>query len=218
MLTGTVRHLPFTKPNDFMNTHKIVRCSVTALILLYMTTPLAVAQSSMYTDPKAASPGDVLTIILAEQTSAERQTGWEKRSSASKGTGSSVGAGGLESQFATDAHFNSNTESQNQSVQSDALDGRFTASVVDLTDTGNLLIEGERRLNINGETHLMRVSGEVRPFDVRYNNSVLSYQIANANIEYREAGRRSRWFAPGLMVRVGAVTVAGLGIVLAVMN
>lgn len=195
-----------------------IRTTVITLVFLYLAAPVTIAQNSLYSDPKASTPGDVLTIILAEQTSAERQSSWEKRSSASKGAGSGISGNGLEGQFSTDAHFDSNTETENQSIQSDALEGTFTASVVDRTDSGNLIIEGERQLNINGETHLMRVSGEVRPFDVRYDNSVLSYQIANANIEYRDAGRRSRWFAPGLMVRVGAVTIAGLGIVLAVMN
>ncbi len=205
-------------PSQTMKNRPMIRPTVFILAFLSFTAPTVFAQSSLYTDPKASAPGDVLTIILAEQTSAERRSSWEKRSSASKGASSGVSGSGLEGQFSTDAQFDSNTEAENQSVQSDMLEGTFTANVVDLTDTGNLVIQGERRLNINGETHLMRVSGEVRPFDVRYDNSILSYQIANADIQYRDAGRRSRWFAPGLMVRVGAVTVAGLGIVLAAIN
>ena len=188
---------------------------VLTTVLYFAASPVS-AQVSMYSDPKASQPGDVITIVLDERTTAQRQSTWEKNSSASKGAFSGVGGNGLAGQFSADAEFNSNTESRNESVQRDALEGTFTANIVEVDDSGNLIIEGERHLNINGETHLMRVTGRVRPYDVRYNNSVLSHKIANANIEYREAGRRSRRFAPGFLTRAGAVAAAGLGIILAV--
>lgn len=201
-----------------MSYSSISRHSFIFAVLAYLTASPALAQVSMYADPKASEPGDVLTVVLAERTSAQRHSSWEKQSSASKGAFSGMSGNGLQGQFSADAQFDSNTETSNESVQSDALEGTFTANIVDVTDTGNLLIQGEHRLNINGETHLMRISGQVRPNDVHYNNSVFSYKIANANIEYREAGHRSRWFSPGLLTRVGAVAAAGLGIVLAVMR
>ncbi len=87
----------------------------------------------------------------------------------------------------------------------------MTVVVVGVDSTGNLAIQGERRLSVNGEAHVMKVSGLVRPYDIRYDNSVLSYQIANANIEYRRAGFGRKWFKPGALVRWGVYALLGAG-------
>ncbi len=88
------------------------------------------------------------------------------------------------------------------------LQGTITATVVGVDSTGNLRIEGERKLNVNGVTHLMRVSGRVRPFDIRNNNTILSYQIADAYIEYRRDGKfRRKLIRPGTFVKVGGLAL-----------
>lgn len=201
-----------------MQAARYIHLAVLLFCILYMaSTPKA--QVSMYADPKAHEEGDVITVVLAERTSAERATGWEKQSSANKGVFSGLESGSaFESRFSADARFSSDTRSHNESVQSDLLRGTFSAQVTGVSPNGNLVVQGERRLNINGETHLMKVSGLVRPYDVQYNNSVYSFQIANASIEYREAGTRSRWFAPGFWARVGTVTAAGVGVLIAVLR
>ena len=104
--------------------------------------------------------------------------------------------------------FNNATNSRNQTVQSDLLQGTVTATVVGVDSTGNLRIEGERKLNVNGVTHLMKVSGRVRPFDIRSNNTILSYQIADAFIEYRRDGKfRKKLIRPGTFVKIGGLAV-----------
>jgi flagellar L-ring protein precursor FlgH len=97
-------------------------------------------------------------------------------------------------------------------VQSDLLQGTLTVSVAEVDDAGNLVIEGERRLNVNGVTHFMRVTGTVRPFDIRTDNTLFSYQIANADIEYRRDGLIQRYAGPGFFAKAGAVVVLGAAI------
>lgn len=160
---------------------------------------------SMYGDPKARQQGDVVTVILAEQTTAERSSSWEQSSSSDKGVSLNGASDELSAAFGADASVNSDSEASNESVQSDMLQGRFTARVTEVTPNGHLTIAGERRLNLDGETHLMSVRGTVRPYDIRYDNTIMSYQIANAQIEYRDTGRKSRWFSPAVFTRAGAV-------------
>ncbi len=184
--------------------------SVTLSVLLVAAGP-ARAQS-LYADPRAQQAGDMLTIILAEQTSAQRSSGYENSSNSSLGGSSGINSPDVNSTFGVNAQFNKASENSNETVQSEMLQGRLTARIVDVNDAGNLIVEGERRVEVNGVTHLMRVRGLVRPFDVRNDNTLFSYQIANAEIEYRRAGFTRRFIKPGFMAKAGAVVALGAAI------
>ena len=162
---------------------------------------------SMYADPKAHHPGDMITIVLAERTAAQRESEYDNKSNSGMGGSASAAGGNLSKSFSLDASFGRETTHRNETVQSDLLQGTITAIVVDVDSTGNLLIKGERKLNVNGVTHLMRVSGMVRPFDIRNNNTILSYQIANAFIEYRRDGMGRKLIKPGTFAKIGGLAV-----------
>lgn len=163
----------------------------------------------MYSDIRAGSTGDMLTIVLAERTAAQRESGWENQANTSaSGAGNLSGGGSINGRFGLDASFSKDASTRNESVQSDLLRGTMTAVVRDRDATGNLMIEGERRLNVNGETHVMKISGLVRPADVQPNNTVLSYQIAGASIEYRrEGGIKRSVMKPGRVARFGGIAL-----------
>lgn len=168
---------------------------------------------SMFADYRAAATGDIITVVLAERTSASRASGWKNQAGSRVGGDANLSNGsGLDGTFGLDAQFKKDASSKNESVQSDLLRGTMTV-IVDSTDAaGNLLISGERMLSVNGETHSMSLSGVVRRSDVTPTNSILSYQIARANIEYeRTGGMKRSLFKPGKIARFGvfAVLVAG---------
>jgi flagellar L-ring protein FlgH len=166
------------------------------------------AGQSLYADPKANQVGDVITIVLAERTAAQREAGWDNQARSGFGGSASV-SNGVEGSFGADARFNKEAQARNTSSQRDLLTGTFSARVIERDARGNLYVQGERRLHVNGETHILKVTGLVRPFDVRHDNSVLSYQIADAEIEYRQAGMHRRLVRPGFLARAGAVVVLG---------
>lgn len=182
-------------------------------ILLLLLTALVVPVSgqSLYSDFRARKAGDIITIVLVEKTSASRASQWENTSS-NQIDGSSGVTGGttLAGRFALDATFSKDAQTRNSSLQRDLLTGTITATVTERDDSGNLKLEGARSLNVNGETHLMKVTGLVRPVDVRTNNSVLSYNIANAHIEYKKQGGLTKGlFKPGKIARFGAMALLG---------
>lgn len=180
-----------------------------ALVLLLGVSHAAAAQS-LFADPKAARVGDPLTVVLAERTAASSRSQFEDRSQAGV-NGSASAEGG---QFALDANVSQNAAAQNQAVQSDLLSGTITAVVVGVDPTGNLQIEGERTLHVNGVTHLMKVSGTVRPLDVTYDNTILSYQIANADVEYRQKGIGPKFLRPGTLLKAAAAALLGAALFL----
>jgi flagellar L-ring protein precursor FlgH len=60
--------------------------------------------------------------------------------------------------------------------------------VTDRMPSGLLRIDGERQLRINNETQVIRLSGWVRPEDIRINNTIPSTLIASADIRYNGVG------------------------------
>lgn len=189
----------------------VLLCAVATSLLL---APSAQGQS-LFTDPTAQQQGDVLTIVLAENTSAQRESSYEGSSESAINGGASVSAPTLQNAFSGDAEINTQTDNRNESMQSGILEGTVTARVVEVNEAGNLLVQGERRLTINGVTHIMSVSGIVRPRDVRHDNTVLSHQIANAKITYGQDGfRHSGFLSRGLLLRAGSVLAIGLSIFL----
>lgn len=175
--------------------------------------PTADAQAqSLYADPKARQIGDVLTIVLNERTNAQRSSAFENRSSASMGGDASFSSPNSSGSIGLQSAFDKDTENMNETAQSELLSGTMTARVTALDDAGNLVIEGERHLNVNGITHVMRVSGLVRPLDVRYDNTLYSSLIANAKVEYRRAGLGRRFIKPATFTKIGMLGVLGAAI------
>ncbi len=75
----------------------------------------------------------------------------------------------------------------------------LTAVVTEILANGNLIVEGNRDVNINGEKYNIKLSGIVRPIDISVDNEVQSTSIANANITLEgkgfltRAGKRGWW-------------------------
>ena len=159
---------------------------------------------SLYADVRAYQAGDLLTVVLAERTQARRASRSRASRSAQVGGAGSTSAGGF---FGADAQFGGQRDADSQTVQSDLLAGTITARVVSVDPAGNLVIEGERRLDVDGAVHRMSVRGLVRPADVSTSNTVLSYQIAAADVSYRQEGGGSKFLRPSFLTAVGTAAV-----------
>ena len=192
-----------------------IACSM-SLCLLLLFPKSGVAQQSLFSDIRAFKVGDAITITLAERTAAQRESGWERSTNSGLGGGASLnGESPLSGSFGMNATFNNEASNQNESVQRDLLQGNMTALVVAIDSlSGNLIVEGERNLNVNGDNHIMSVRGTVRPFDIMSNNTVLSYKLANANIVYRRDGNiRSAIRRPGALAGGAALLLVGAAVV-----
>lgn len=193
------------------------RFSAPALLALALVicAPGTAPAQSLYTDPVAHESGDVLTVVLDERTSAERSSSYEGNSNSSISGGGSASGPGLSSQFGADAQISSQTDNDNETAQSGTLTGTMTVRVVEVNQAGNLRVEGRRNMTVNGATHVMKVSGLVRADDIRYDNTVLSHQIANAKITYNQSGmRHSGFFSKGFLLKAGSAVLVGISIFL----
>ncbi|MCW8887436.1 MAG: flagellar basal body L-ring protein FlgH, partial [Gammaproteobacteria bacterium] len=141
----------------------------------------------IFEDPRAHSVGDLLTIVLEEQTDASKKssTATAKDSSYSMATPTIAGK-----PFTPQgqAFFNNDFSSAGEfsgdgsTIQSNSLKANITVTVVDVLMNGNLMVRGEKVMTINQGDEYIRVSGIVRPVDISPNNTVSSAKIANAEI------------------------------------
>jgi len=87
------------------------------------------------------------------------------------------------------------------SSQSNSLNGAIQVSVLERLANGNLVVSGEKWITINRGEELIRVTGIVRPVDIRPDNSIDSTQVADARIEYRGVGTLADSNRPGWLTR-----------------
>ena len=83
-----------------------------------------------------------------------------------------------------------------------SLKGKMTATIIEILPNGNYQVEGKRVIELNQDKQEMTLSGIIRPRDIRADNTVFSYHIANAIIKYRGKGTINRASQMGLVRRI----------------
>ncbi|BAJ01388.1 flagellar basal body L-ring protein FlgH [Shewanella violacea] len=148
--------------------------------------------SSLYSDIKALKVGDIITVILMEQTQAKKSASNEIK----KGTDLTldpiyVGSGNISiSGQALDLRYKDsmNTKRESDADQSNSLSGSISANVMQVLNNGNLVIRGEKWISINNGDEFVRLTGLVRSQDIRPDNTIDSTRVANARIQYSGTG------------------------------
>ena len=84
-------------------------------------------------------------------------------------------------------------------ANSEQIVAQVTVRVVDVLPNGNMVIEGTRETSFGGEKQNITLRGVVRPADVTANNTVYSYNVAEAKIQITGKGaitdsQRKGWF------------------------
>lgn len=159
----------------------------------------------LFEDKQVRRVGDLITIILNEGTTVKNK---DKRSLAKDAAannklgfdfaaggdfGSSAGtiAEALDSE--SDRKFNGNTSYESDRNFAD----RITVVVRDVLPNGNLVVAGRRRVSVDGEERTLAVSGLVRYYDVRADNSVQSRLVSNLVVAYEANGVENKFLNQG---------------------
>lgn len=163
-----------------------------------------VVARSMYSDQKAFGEGDIITVLIVEFTRGANQTDTETNSD--NRTVADVRSSGTFSDLlptmGLDMDLTNRNESSGKTESRNTLESRMTAVVTEVLENGLLVIQGTRTLNVNGETQTTTVTGTVRPEDVGSDNTVYSYNIANATIAYAGKGMVNDAGKPGILTRM----------------
>jgi flagellar L-ring protein precursor FlgH len=159
---------------------------------------------SLFEDQRARRIGDLLTIKLVESTSAskkantatKKETAMDLTSPTVLGTGINIKR--VPTFLPLQQHKNLNMgvsidgesefTGEGSSSQSNSLTGNITVTVAEVMPNGNLVVKGEKLLTLNQGHEHVRIQGIVRAADIAPDNSVLSTQVADAQITYAGEG------------------------------
>jgi flagellar L-ring protein precursor FlgH len=150
--------------------------------------------------------GDIITVLLNEQTQAARTQNSEinrdSKNSLPSGFNNKIGS---MSPFLAGIDVNNNaidSKSKGTADQQASLVGSIAVTVVEILANGNLLVKGEKKLGLSEGTEVIQVSGIIRPEDVGPNSTVQSRRLANAQIAYRGSGDLANAARPGWGTRM----------------
>ncbi len=184
------------------------------LILTFLPLYLLQAQNpvSLYTDIKAHQVGDVLSVVLAENAYAvqEFKNNSSSRSDSKIEAASSGNLANFLPMFGGSGTYDSQYDGNNAAQQKDRLTGRLTVRIVEQTESGMLKIKGEREVGVNGEDNVLELEGYIRPRDINSDNTIYSYHIADAKIDYRKGGITDSFIAPGTFPKIFSFLIGGL--------
>ncbi|MDT8438399.1 MAG: flagellar basal body L-ring protein FlgH [Wenzhouxiangellaceae bacterium] len=166
----------------------------------------ATAQS-LFSDVKAHRVGDTLTVVLAERTSATSSASTSTQRETSTGIsnpilfGEAPTRGGGIPLFQSSLDSNNAFEGDASSSQSNSVIGNISVTVYQRLPNGNLVVRGEKWVRVNQGRERLRVAGIVRPADINADNSVPSFKLADARIDYSERGALGDANRPGWLTR-----------------
>jgi flagellar L-ring protein FlgH len=136
----------------------------------------------LFGDRKATRIGDVLHIIITETSQASQNMADTSGAS----TDATIGPGTGKLGFLPLWGYTGSTSAKAQGTtsRSGSIVGRIAVTVIGLSPSGNLLVEGERVVVVHKDSQIIKIQGEIRPQDVAADSTVPSYKVANARISY----------------------------------
>jgi len=136
----------------------------------------------LFGDVKASQPGDVLTIVITQQAVAAANA--DKSGERSAETAFDGGSGAFRMLPGFGLVYTGKQSGKSNEKGSFSVATTFSATVVALKPNGNLVVEGEQCVTMDGKPQKVRIRGEVRPSDVKADNTVESTRLANVTIDW----------------------------------
>lgn len=156
---------------------------------------------SLFSDRRAYQVGDVVTILIVEHAVGSNGAGTNTNADNELNL-SAVGSGDLSTiNSGVNGQWKHKSDGTGETRRSGTLEGTLSARIIEITPTGNLVIEGTRSVVINGEKQVTTLKGVIRPEDVSGQNMVYSYNVADAEISYTGKGDVNSAAKPGYFTR-----------------
>ena len=168
----------------------------------------SVQGTSLFADKKDLQVGDIIQIIIEEDTTSKtnnsKALSSDRNSSLGGGVFAATGTntlGGTASGFANKLNrnlgvsFDTNSSSADSGSVKSQVDETFStiisASIEETYQNGNYYIKGNKEILIEGQKQKIIISGVIRPYDITSDNSINSSQIANLKLLYDKDGVES---------------------------
>ena len=171
--------------------------------------------TSLYSDVKAREIGDIVTVIIEETSTMNREAAQKSAKSTTGGGSADFGHPTVttEDEVIGGPWSKINVPEFNWSFKHDFTGGgelsskedftsTMSARVLDVLPNGNLLLEGHRTVQLQQEKVQVTLTGTVRPKDISSDNTVSSSRMADASIRYDTQGPLVRDQQRGLFTKM----------------
>lgn len=154
---------------------------------------------SFYADHSALRPGDILTVLIEEESSATESA----QTSTSKSDGISAAfSTPTRTQRQWQGTLGDQFSGGGQVARSGELLGQLSVVVDRIDPNGNLWVRGEQDIKVNGERQRILLTGRVRPVDIDADNTVPSWRVGDARISLLGKGVLGGSQSPGIISRI----------------
>lgn len=135
---------------------------------------------ALTSDRRAYRVGDILTVLVVENSSASATSG----TNTDKSNDTGIRFLSPNSQKNYSLGLNENFDGGGKIARTGRLLAQISVAVTAIDPTGDLRVKGEQLIEINGEKQSINLEGRVRPRDIDDQNTVLSNRIADAKLTY----------------------------------
>ncbi len=187
------------------------RLILLSVLPFLMTSSIAIGDTfteakskSMFTDIKAHKIGDLITVFIVEDASASNKAKATTKKSTKGEVAGGPGMGGLKffAPFGMSAEDKNEFDGEGRLEKNGSIRAKMTVRIIGISENGDLIIEGSRVMNINSDKETLHLSGIVRVKDVTSENTIYSYQIADAQVSFNGKGQTHDAARPGLITRI----------------
>lgn len=158
---------------------------------------------SLFGDRRASAPGDILTVIIDINDSAQISNSTQRGRSGSQSMGVPQLLGlpqlvdrhlpdGASMADAVSVDSASSFQGQGSVNRSEQLTLRVATTIIERLPNGVLRIEGSQEVRVNNELRELLVAGYIRPEDISRRNEIGYDRIAGARISYGGRGQISQ--------------------------
>ena len=165
----------------------------------------AIFQSASYRplfeDRRARMIGDILTITIAEKTTAGKAGSASASKSGSVTAGIPKLFGTAIPELAATASGSYKSDAKGAENSNNNFNGTIGVTVIDVLSNGYLVVSGEKQIGLDRGTEFIRFSGVVNPDSIVAGNNVSSTQVADARVEYRTNTQIDKAEMMGLLTR-----------------
>lgn len=157
--------------------------------------------TDLTSDLRARHVNDLVTIRVVESLSASgsADSNVGKAGSASVSFPGKIGTAlGKALPASSDTTF----KGSGGTTRTTELSAVLTARVTEVLPSGDLVVEGVREVDINGDRSVVVLSGVVRAEDIQPGNVVLSTQVGQLRIRSLSAGLMQDSLTPGWLIRM----------------
>jgi flagellar L-ring protein precursor FlgH len=158
------------------------------------------SQQSLLGDRRASQPGDILTVVIEIDDSAEISNTSARGRSGSQGMGVPQLLGlpqlideqlpdGASMADAVELESSSDFQGRGRVSRSERLTLRVATTIIERLPNNVVRIEGSQEVRVNNELRELLVTGYIRPEDISRRNEIAYDRIAGARISYGGRGQ-----------------------------